>query len=116
MQKIAHTHLGRQRTSSARARSTSQNTTNPAASTSTGINTRTMFNVVLQTGPPVPQSGAADSADTHWRLSRRRSGSGLATREEQHLAGLDLDRAAEQRGQGGCDRGGETAVLREGPG
>jgi hypothetical protein len=37
----------------------------------------------------------------------------LAPREEQHLTGLDLDHAAEQRGQGGCDRGGETAVLRE---
>jgi hypothetical protein len=37
----------------------SQNTTNPAASTSTGINTRALFNLVLQTCPPVPQSGPA---------------------------------------------------------
>ena len=41
---------------------------------------------------------------------------GLAPDEEQHLASLHLGRAAEQRGQGGRDRGGETAVLREGLG
>ena len=38
---------------------------------------------------------------------------GLAPDEEQHLASLHLGRAAEQRGEGGCDRGRETTALRE---
>src|SRR5271170_1547925 len=48
------------------------------------------------------------------RLGRQWSGSDLTPREEQHLAGLDLGRVAEQRGEGGCDRGGKSAVLWEG--
>jgi hypothetical protein len=38
----------------------------------------------------------------------------LTPREEQHLAGLDFGLLAEQRGEGGCDCGGKSAVLREG--
>ncbi len=48
------------------------------------------------------------------RLGRRWSGADLTPREEQHLAGLDLGRVAEQRGEGSCDRGGKSAVLWEG--
>jgi len=38
----------------------------------------------------------------------------LVSREEQHLAGLDLGRIAEQRGECGCSRCREGAVLGEG--
>jgi hypothetical protein len=41
---------------------------------------------------------------------------GLTPREEEHLAGLNLVRAAKQRSKGSCDCGDETAVLREGLG
>ena len=41
---------------------------------------------------------------------------GLTSREEEHLAWLNLGRAAKQSFKGSCHRGGEAAVLREGLG
>lgn len=41
---------------------------------------------------------------------------GLTSREEEHLAGLNLVAAAKQSFKGSCDRGGEAAVLGEGLG